>query len=89
VGEEEDAGAGSKLDNARELRKVVYFSNIVLAPLVAATKGGSAEEKKEKALQEMASLMAEARKKEEEAAAAEPEGTFPVATYDRVSCNFA
>jgi hypothetical protein len=73
-------GAGSKLDNARELRKVVYFSNIVLAPLVAATKGGSAEEKKEKALQEMASLMAEARKKEEEAAAAEPEGIPPLAT---------
>lgn len=70
--------AGNKLDNARELRKVVYFSNVVLAPLVAATKGGSAEDKKEAAMQEMATLMAEARKKEEEEekeGAAAPSGT--------------
>lgn len=53
---------------------MVYFSNVVLAPLVAATKGGSAEDKKESAMQEMAALMAEARQKEEEENAASTSG---------------
>lgn len=67
--------AGNKLDNARELRQVVYYSNVVLAPLVAATKGKSEEERKEGAMKELAETMAKAREQAEaekkEAAAAD------------------
>eukprot|EP00892_Ulva_mutabilis_P011319 jgi/Ulvmu1/855/UM100_0006.1 len=66
--------------HARELRQVVYYSNVVLAPLVAATKGGGEEERKEDAMKELAETMAKAREqaeKEKEQAAAEASGATP------------
>jgi hypothetical protein len=63
-------GAGNKLDNARELRKVVYFSNVVLAPLVSATKGKQQEARQEDAMKEIAETMAKARAEAEKEEAA-------------------
>ena len=40
---------------------MVYYSNVVLAPLVAATKGKTEEERKEGAMKELAETMAKAR----------------------------
>jgi hypothetical protein len=53
--------AGSKLDNAKELKKVVYFSNAVLAPLVSAIKGTAAGEKNDAAMKEIVETLTKAK----------------------------
>jgi hypothetical protein len=79
--------AGQKLENAKALKKVIYFSNIVLAPLVTAVKGKSADEKKQDAMKEIAETLAKAKAEAEGKGATAPvgdslDGTDPTSSQD-------
>ena len=58
--------AGNKLDTAREFKKIVFYSNMVLQPLVTAVKDDNAA-----AMQELADTLAKAKAEVEADAAAE------------------
>jgi hypothetical protein len=67
--------AGHKLENAKALKKVVMFSNIVLAPLVAAVKGKSEDERKQDAMKEIAETLAKAKAEADKAPASDKESS--------------
>ena len=54
--------AGNKIQIAKALKEVVFFSNIVLTPLVAAVKEPSADSSRDDAMKEIAETLAKARK---------------------------
>jgi len=74
----------TRLDQAKELKKMVYFSNLVVQPLLEGIKPPTAEEiEAEKAQAEIAKIMKEAqaaakKEEEEEKAADDPKSAPPL-----------